>query len=98
MILCRADITTKNEKKVKKYIANFDRVEKAMQDVKLRDELRNFQSPVDGKEIMNALKIKPGRIIGKIKKEIEEAIIDKKIPNTHDDAFEYMMQIKDKFL
>ena len=98
MILCRADITTKNEKKVKKYIANFDRVEKAMQDVKLRDELRNFQSPVDGKEIMNTLKIQPGKIIGKIKKEIEEAIIDKKIPNTHDDAFEYMMQIKDKFL
>ena len=69
-----------------------------MQDVKLRDELRNFQSPVDGKEIMKALKIKPGKIIGKIKKEIEEAILDNKIPNTHDDAFEYMIKIKDKIL
>ena len=98
MILCRADITTKNEKKVEKYIANFDRVEKTMQNVKLRDELRNFQSPVDGKEIMETLKLKPGKDIGKIKKEIEKAILNNEIENTYEEAFKYMMKIKDKIL
>ena len=98
MVLCRADITTKNERKVQKYIANFDRVEESMQNVQLRDELRNFQSPVSGKEIMETLKLKPGKEVGKIKKEIERAILDNEIKNNHQEAFEYMMKIKDKIL
>ena len=69
-----------------------------MQDVKLRDELKNFQSPVRGKEIMEALNIKPGRLVGKIKKEIEEAILDGKIENDYKQAFEYMNKIKDQIL
>ena len=61
MILCRADITTKNPKLVKKYMGNFERVEHLMQDVKLRDEMRSFQSPVRGEEIMAVLSLKAGR-------------------------------------
>ena len=60
--------------------------------------MRNFQSPVDGIEIMKVLKIKPGKVVGDIKKQIEEAILDGKIANTYDDAFQYMMKIKNQFL
>ncbi len=98
MVLCRADITTKNERKIEKYIANFDRVEESMKNVKLRDELRNFQSPVSGKEIMEKLNLKPGKDVGKIKKEIERAILDGEIGNNYEESFSYMMKIKDKIL
>ena len=98
MILCRADITTKNEFKIKKYLANFERVEEAMKNVKLRDELKNFQPPVDGEEIMKVLKLKPGKEVGVIKNNIKDAILDGTIKNDYDEAFEYMMSIKDKIL
>ena len=98
MILCRADITTKNKTKVKKYLKNFDRVEKLMQDVKLRDEMRLFKSPLNGHMIMKTLEIKEGKIIGLIKDDIENAILDEKIDNTKEAAFEYMMSIKDSYL
>ncbi len=98
MILCRADITTKNPVKVQRYISNFDLVEKLMQNVKLRDEMRAFQSPVRGEVIMSDLGLKPGPAIGRIKKAIEEAILDGVIPNEYDAAYEYMMKIKDEIL
>ncbi len=98
MILCRADITTKNPHKVKKYMANFERVEILMQDVKMRDEMRSFQSPVRGDVIMKDLKLKPGPSIGKIKDAIENAILDGKIPNEYDAAYQYMMEIKDSLI
>jgi putative nucleotidyltransferase with HDIG domain len=94
MILCRADITTKNPNKVKRYMGNFEKVETLMQDVKLRDEMRAFQSPVRGKEIMEAFSLKPGKQVGQIKKAIEEAILDGEIPNEHDAAHEFMMKMK----
>ena len=97
MILCRADITTKNPHKIKKYLGNFERVEKLMKDVVMRDEMRAFQSPVDGNKIMEVLKLKEGRKVGEIKKDIENAILDEVIPNTYEDAFEYMMKIKDNY-
>jgi len=92
MTLCRADITTKNTSKVKQYITNFDRVETLMQDVHLRDEMRSFQSPVRGDEIMQALKLKPGPLVGKVKSAIEAAILDGVIENTHEAAFKFMME------
>tara|TARA_X000001036_G_C20659068_1_gene798186 strand:- start:696 stop:2108 length:1413 start_codon:yes stop_codon:yes gene_type:complete len=98
MILCRADITTKNDMKVKKYRSNFERVEKLMEDVTTRDQMKAFQSPVKGEEIMKELNLKPSKKIGDIKKMIEEAILDGKIKNNHQDAFEYMMTIKDQIL
>ena len=57
--------------------------------------MKAFKSPVDGNEIMKVLSLKEGRIVGKIKKNIEDAILDEKIPNTYQDAFDYMMKIKD---
>lgn len=98
MMLCRADITSKNNRKVKQYNKNFDRVEKKIEEVEKKDRLRKWTNPVDGNEIMEALDISPGPVIGKIKDEIREAILDGEIPNEHDAAFEYMMKIKDQYL
>jgi len=98
MILCRADITTKNPIKVSKYMGNFERVETLMQDVKLRDEMRAFQSPVRGEEIMEVFKLKPGRDVGKIKEAIEEAILDGEIENEYDAAYAFMIKNKDEIL
>ncbi len=98
MMLCRADITTKEPKRVKKYMGNFERVEILMQDVKLRDEMRAFQSPVRGEEIMEVCKLKPGRDVGKIKKAIEEAILDGKIENEYDAAYAFMIKNKDEII
>ena len=98
MILCRADITTKNPIKVKKYMGNFEKVEKLMQDVKLRDEMRKFQSPINGEEIMKIFDLKPGKIVGQFKNAIEEAILDGKIPNEYDASYDYMLKIKDDIL
>lgn len=94
MILCRADITTKNKSKVKEYLKNFDRVESLIQNVKLRDEMRSFRSPITGEIIMKEFDLKPGREVGKIKKNIENAILDGVIKNDYEEAFEYMLQIK----
>ena len=75
-------------------MGNFERVEHLMQDVKLRDEMRAFQSPIRGEEIMEVFDLKPGRQVGEIKKAIEEAIIDGEIPNEYDAAYKFMMEMK----
>ena len=77
MSLCRADITSKNPKLVKKYLGNFDRVEVLMQDLLKRDAYRDFQSPVRGAQIMEECGLGPSKTVGKIKAAIEEAILDK---------------------
>ena len=97
MTLCRADITSKNPKKVQKYMTNFERVEELMKDVKTRDEMKAFQSPVRGDEIMKIFNLKPGREIGIIKSSIEEAILDGKIENNYDSAYNFMIENKDKY-
>ena len=86
LTLCRADITTKNPNKIKKYLSNFERVESKMSDVSERDKMKAFQSPVRGKEIMKILNLEPGKTVGKIKSEIEDAILDGKIENSYDKA------------
>jgi len=96
LMLCRADITSGNPKRVKKHLANFDYVEQRVAEVEEKDRLRNFQPPVRGDEIMEVLHLAPGPKVGTIKKAIEEAILNGDIPNEHDAAFDYMMQIKDK--
>ncbi len=97
-ILCRADITSKNPDKVQKYLQNFDKVEKRIFEVQEKDNLRNFQSPVRGDEIMKICNIPPGKKVGIIKKKIEEAILDGIIPNEYEAAKEYLMKIKDNIL
>lgn len=98
MALCRADITSKNDVKIQRYLKNFDYVVERMKIVEEKDRLRNWQPPVRGEEIMKQLQLPAGPEIGKIKKAIEEAIIEGKIPNDHEAALEYMHQIKDKIL
>ena len=95
MILCRADITTKNPKRVKKYLKNFEKVEKKMNSVFEKDSIKSFQSPVRGEEIMKICNINEGPNVGKIKRRIEEAILNGDIQNTHQEALEFLMKIKD---
>jgi putative nucleotidyltransferase with HDIG domain len=97
MILCRADITTKNPNRVKRYLKNFEKVEEKMSNVVNRDALKAFQSPIRGNDIMEICGLTEGRNVGKIKEAIEEAILDGIIENTFDDAKKYLLKIKDTF-
>lgn len=96
--LCRADITSKNPMKVSKYLSNYDRVMEKVKEVEEKDELRAFQSPVRGDEIMKVCNLKPSKTVGMIKSAIEDAILDGKIPNTYEAAYEYFLKIKDNYL
>lgn len=98
MTLVRADITSKNPRRVRRYLNAFEHVEEKMVDVEERDRLRTFQPPVDGAEIMTTLNLKPGKSVGLLKEAIREAILNGEIPNEHDAAFEYLLQIKDDIL
>lgn len=98
MLLCRADITSKNDRKVKRFLKNFDLVEQKIKEVEEKDRIRNWQPPIDGLEIMDTLNLQPGREVGIIKKAIEEAILEGKISNTHEAARNYMIEHKDKLL
>jgi len=95
--LCRADITSKNLGKVSKYLHNYDKVVQRIKDVREKDELRNFQSPVKGEEIMKIFNLQPSKKVGEIKKAIEEAILEGIIPNNYEAAYKYLMEIKFKF-
>lgn len=96
--LCRADITSKNQDKVSKYLDNYERVMKKVWEVEEKDKLRAFQSPVRGEEIMQICNLKPSRKVGEIKEAIEDAILDGKIGNNYDEALQYLLKIKDSFL
>ena len=98
MTLCRADITTRNPNRVKKYLQNFEIVESKMSNVEERDAMRAFQSPVRGKEIMESCGLSEGKEVGKIKQAIEEAILNGDIENEYEAAKEYMFKIKDEIL
>jgi len=96
--LCRADITSKDPNRVTKYLDNYERVMKKVFEVLEKDKLRAFQSPVRGEEIMQICNLKPSKKVGEIKKAIEEAILDGKIGNNYEEAYEYLFSIKEKYL
>jgi len=93
MMLCRADVTSKNNHKVKRYLANFDKVEQKMREVEEKDKIRNFQPVITGEMIMETFDLKPGRVIGEIKEALKEAVLEGAIRNEFSEAYEHMVQL-----
>ncbi|RMG66737.1 MAG: HD domain-containing protein [Bacteroidetes bacterium] len=95
---CRSDITSRNERKVRRFLENYAQLEARIREVEERDNLRNWQPPVTGDMIMEAFDLRPSRTVGDIKTDIREAILDGLIPNDRDAALRYMYEIAPKYL
>ncbi len=98
MLLCKADVTTKNPARAKRYRKNYKKLKERLEIIESRDRLRNWQPPLRGEDIMEICGIKPGIAVGVLKVEIENAILEGKIPNEYEAAREYLLRIKDDIL
>ena len=96
MTLCEADITTKNKSRFEKYHDNFRLVRKKITEVEQKDNIRNFQPPISGAEIMKTFNLKPCKTIGVIKENIKEAILEGDIENNYEDAYNLMIKEGEK--
>jgi len=92
MVLCEADITSKNMKRLKRFLNNFQRVREKLKKIEEKDRVRNFQPPITGEMIMKTFGIKPGRNVGIIKNAIKDAILDGEIENDYQQAHEFMIE------
>jgi tRNA nucleotidyltransferase (CCA-adding enzyme) len=98
MLLCEADITTKNKKKYHQYRNNLKDVRKKLIEIEENDKIRNFQPPISGEDIMKNFKLKPSKEVGMIKEAIKEAILEGIIKNDYNEAKKYMLKIGNQII
>lgn len=98
LMLCQSDITSKNEEKVSRYLANLEKLKLKIKEVEERDHIKNFQPPISGELIMQTYNLKPSRVIGEIKNHIKEAILDGHIRNNYEEALQLMREIAPKYI
>jgi hypothetical protein len=93
MKLCRADITSKNQNKVERFLKNFDLVEVRMREVEEKDKIRNFQPVITGELIMKTFDLPPGKIVGDFKEALKEAVLEGLIENEYNQAFNFLLDL-----